>query len=206
MISPIDIENKVFKISKKGYDKDEVDDYLDLIILDLEKLLYENKKLKAQVDKLEIESKENTSCEKTVIETLETAKKLVTEISASAEKRAEGLVKNAQVEAELIKKNAKDSIVRLNEESEDLRRRVENIKMRYKSILETELEKFDVASDDLLLEIERDLIASNSSDNVVNRKTKINSENGKTEIIKKERLDLQDRFADPDLSKTRVIK
>lgn len=206
MISPIDIENKVFKISKKGYDKDEVDDYLDLIILDLEKLLYENKKLKAQVDKLEIESKENTSCEKTVIETLETAKKLVTEISASAEKRAEGLVKNAQVEAELIKKNAKDSIVRLNEESEDLRRRVENIKMRYKSILETELEKFDVASDDLLLEIERDLIASNSSDNVVNRETKINSENGKTEIIKKERLDLQDRFADPDLSKTRVIK
>lgn len=208
MISPIDIENKVFKISKKGYDKDEVDDYLDLIILDMEKLLLENKKLKTNIEKLEAEKKENVSCEKSVMETLETAKKLVTDISASAEKRAEGLIKNAQMEAEAIKKNAKESIGRLNEESEDLKRRVENVKFRYKSMLEAELDRFNVVSDDLLKEIEQDLLESenNDKDMTINSFNNSSSDITKTGVVKRERLDLQARFAEPDLTKTRVIK
>ena len=41
MITPSDIENKDFKRAKKGYDCDEVDEFLDLIIVDMEKLLQE---------------------------------------------------------------------------------------------------------------------------------------------------------------------
>ena len=34
MITPSDIENKQFARVKKGYDPDEVDDFLDLVILE----------------------------------------------------------------------------------------------------------------------------------------------------------------------------
>ena len=39
MITPADIETKEFSIVKRGYDEEEVDRFLDLIILDMEKLL-----------------------------------------------------------------------------------------------------------------------------------------------------------------------
>ena len=43
MITPADIENKDFSRVKRGYDMEEVDDFLDLIIVDMEKLLRENR-------------------------------------------------------------------------------------------------------------------------------------------------------------------
>ena len=51
MITPADIENKDFSRVKRGYDMEEVDDFLDLIIVDMEKLLRENRQLKEEVAK-----------------------------------------------------------------------------------------------------------------------------------------------------------
>ena len=39
MITPADLENKEFSRGVRGYREDEVDEFLDLIILDMEKLL-----------------------------------------------------------------------------------------------------------------------------------------------------------------------
>ena len=46
MITPADIENKEFSIVKRGYSEQEVDEYLDLIIVDMERLIRENRQLK----------------------------------------------------------------------------------------------------------------------------------------------------------------
>ena len=51
MITPADIENKDFSRVKRGYDMEEVDDFLDLIIVDMEKLLRENRQLKEEIAK-----------------------------------------------------------------------------------------------------------------------------------------------------------
>ncbi|MDD4376584.1 MAG: DivIVA domain-containing protein, partial [Eubacteriales bacterium] len=99
MITPLDIEKKEFSKGVRGYKEDEVDEFLDLIIIDMEKLLLENKKLKKLVEDLNQEVLRNKSCEKSVLQTLEAAKTLMTDISASAERRAEVLLKNAQMDA-----------------------------------------------------------------------------------------------------------
>ena len=44
MITPIDIQEKVFTKAVRGYKEEEVDAFLDLIIVDMEKLIKENKK------------------------------------------------------------------------------------------------------------------------------------------------------------------
>ena len=51
MITPADIENKEFSRVKKGYSEEEVDEFLDLIIVDMEKLIRENHQLKNELSK-----------------------------------------------------------------------------------------------------------------------------------------------------------
>lgn len=53
MITPLEIENKQFAKAMRGYNADEVDQFLDEITLDLQKLLAENERLKAKVESLE---------------------------------------------------------------------------------------------------------------------------------------------------------
>ncbi|HKM28466.1 MAG TPA: DivIVA domain-containing protein, partial [Anaerovoracaceae bacterium] len=113
MITPLDIENKEFTRSKKGYDEEEVDDFLDLIILDYEKLMAENKRLKHQVEELKAQALRTTSPDQSVLETLEAAKNLMNDISASAERRAEVLLKNAKLDADSIERDARESVRRL---------------------------------------------------------------------------------------------
>ena len=98
MITPSDIENKQFARVKKGYDPDEVDDFLDLVILDMEKLIRENKQLKEELGKAHVQVDKHMNTETTVYETLEAAKSLMNDIAASAERRAEILLKNAEMD------------------------------------------------------------------------------------------------------------
>lgn len=52
MLSPIDIHNKEFKRSLRGYDVDEVNEFLDLIVRDMEVLIREKNELEQQVEEL----------------------------------------------------------------------------------------------------------------------------------------------------------
>ncbi|WP_124727788.1 DivIVA domain-containing protein [Staphylospora marina] len=52
-LTPMDIFNKDFKQSIRGYDKDEVNDFLDQVIRSYEDVLQENEQLKKQIKELE---------------------------------------------------------------------------------------------------------------------------------------------------------
>lgn len=155
MITPLDIQNKQFAKVVRGYKEEDVDGFLDLITLDLEKILDENLKLKEKIKILSNELERYRRSEGAVLETLEAAKSLMGDISASAEKRAEILLKNAELDAELIVREARESVERLNEETVSIRNRLNIFRTRYKSLLESELEKFDLLSAELFAD--RDL-------------------------------------------------
>ena len=89
MITPTDIENKEFRRVKKGFDPDEVDEFLDLIIVDMEKLIKENRRLQDELSKANNQVDKHMSSESSVYETLAAAKQLMNDIAASAERRAE---------------------------------------------------------------------------------------------------------------------
>ena len=50
MLTPLDIENKKFPTKLRGYDDAEVDEFLDQITIDYERLYKENAELRAQVE------------------------------------------------------------------------------------------------------------------------------------------------------------
>ena len=49
MLTPMDIHNKEFKRSFRGYNEDEIDDFLDQVVNDYERLYRENERLKNEV-------------------------------------------------------------------------------------------------------------------------------------------------------------
>ena len=152
MITPLDIQNKEFSKSVRGYKEDDVDSFLDLITFDLERLITENSTLKTEVERLKKELQRYRGSEGVVLETLEAAKALMGDICASAERRAEILLKNAELDAELIQREAKESVEKLTEESINLRNRFNLFQTKYKTLLESELERFDGLSVKLFAE------------------------------------------------------
>ena len=143
MIMPIDIDKKEFSRDKKGYNSREVDEFLDIIVADYEKVLNDNRSMAHKIKALEKQLEEAQKDDNAMVETLETAKKLMADISASAERRAELMM--------LL--DAKVSVRKLNDEHAVLSAKVRRLKENFRKMLKSELESLD--SDDF--DIIRDL-------------------------------------------------
>ncbi len=152
MITPEIIRNKDFTRGVRGYKEEEVDQFLDLVAVDIDALLRENAALRDRIKALMQEAERYRGSESTILGTLEAAKALMTDISASAEKRAEILLKNAELDAERIRRDARESVEQMTEDAVALSRRWELFSARFRNLLETELDRFDSFSAGLLLD------------------------------------------------------
>ncbi len=153
MIRPVDIQEKEFTKAVRGYKEEEVNEFLDEITVDLERLLEELRQTKEENSRLVEELERHRSSEGTVIETLEAAKSLMADISASAEKRADILLKNAELDAQLMQKEARDMADKISEESEAMKARFISFRDKYKRLLESELQRFESLSGEILPEL-----------------------------------------------------
>lgn len=200
MITPSDIENKEFRRVKKGFDPDEVDEFLDLIIVDMEKLIKENRRLKEELTKVSSQVDKHVNSESTVYETLAAAKQLMNDIAASAERRAEILLKNAELQADMITREAKENISRYTEEGNRLMSRVDLLKERYRSMLKDELDKMNNEdNNDFFSEFRNDFMPASIqdlSDDDIKIRTKEKTPDTKTKVAE-EKI---------DLTKTMVMK
>ncbi|MGI6767228.1 MAG: DivIVA domain-containing protein [Lentihominibacter sp.] len=146
MIRPIDIQEKKFTRAVRGYKEEEVNEFLDDITLDLDRLLNELKETREENSRLVAELERFRGSEGAVVETLSAAKSLMVDISASADKRAEILLKNAELDAELILKAAREEAEIISRESENLKSRFKSFRKRYMQMLQQEMEKFESSS------------------------------------------------------------
>ena len=73
MITPADIEYKEFTKAVRGYKEEEVDAFLDMIIVDMEKLIRENRKLKEELEKARGHAAKRVNTETSVYEPLAAA-------------------------------------------------------------------------------------------------------------------------------------
>lgn len=148
IITPVEIQEKEFNKSFRGYDEEEVDMFLDLISLDLEKLIKENLNLKAQIATLKKEKSTIGDSNITVTETLETAKTLMDQLAESSEKRAKVLVENAELDAARIINDAKIQVKQIALNSADLIRNFDNVKREYKDFIDRCNKNFDLINDE----------------------------------------------------------
>lgn len=124
MLTPLDIENKRFSKSIKGYNLDEVDDFLDQLTIDYEKLYKENNGLKNQVEDLQKDLEHYKSVEQTLQNTLIMAQQAADDIKSNAQSRADQIIRDAQSEA----RRATDEITK---EEFEIRKRTEELKRQF---------------------------------------------------------------------------
>ena len=153
MIKPIDIQEKTFSKGVRGYREEEVDKFLDEVMVDYEHIIDELRQTQEENSRLVAELEKYRKSESTVLETLETAKTLMADISASADKRADILLKNAELDAQLITKEAQENADRINEASQALKNRFIDFRTRYKKLLQSELQRFETLSGELFPEL-----------------------------------------------------
>jgi cell division initiation protein len=158
MITPAEIQTKEFTKGVRGYKEDEVDSFLDLVTLDMDKLIQENTLLRESIRGMNAEIERYKGTEGKIFDTLESAKALMKDISVSAEKRADIVLKNAELDAERIQREAEESVERVKEEAALMARRWDQFKGRYRNLLQNELDRFDNLSSDFLIDNEADRI------------------------------------------------
>ena len=153
MIMPIDIDKKEFSRDKKGYNSREVDEFLDIIVADYEKVLNDNRSMAHKIKALEKQLEEAQKDDKAMVETLETAKKLMADISASAERRAELMMRDAELEAENMLLDAKVNVRKLNDEYEILSAKVRRLKENFRKMLQAEIARIDDDDFDIMRDL-----------------------------------------------------
>ncbi len=138
-ITPLDIQQKQFKVKFRGFDMEEVYSFLEIIREELEEILKENAMLKEKVAILENQIEEYRKIEQSIRDTLMTAQKLVEDYQANAKKEAELIIKEAEIKAENIIKEAQEKVVKIHEDIVDLKGIRRHFKEEIKRLIESHL-------------------------------------------------------------------
>lgn len=137
-ITPIEIHQKKFRRSLRGYNEEEVDQFLDEVAAELERLIEENTELAEKVEKLEKRLEQYQDFEQALQETMLAAQKAASDLKKNAENAAKLLIKDAQLKAEQIKKEAQLEKERAMAEVLKLKKVVEEYRKQFESFLETQ--------------------------------------------------------------------
>ncbi len=142
-ITPMDIEQQQFARSFRGYNEEEVDNFLDRIAKDYEDLLNENVKLKEEIERLKSRLEEYSKMDETLRSALVNAQQSASNIKENVQKEAQTMIDNAKIEAEKIKQQAKQDIYDLNNEIEALKKRKYLILEKLKNTLQLHMRMLD---------------------------------------------------------------
>ena len=126
LLTVTDIQNKDFrKATIRGYREDEVDEFLDKIAADYDKIIRENEKLKEQASLNVKEIAQFRKLEKNLQDTLVVAQSTAEEVMSAAKKNAEEMRNNTQRECQNIREQAQI----------DARRQIEDANVKLRAIV-----------------------------------------------------------------------
>lgn len=156
-LTPLDIHNKEFSRVFRGYDEDQVNEFLDQIIKEFDILLKEKRQLEERVAMLNEKLSQFANIEETLKKSLVMAQEAADELKANARKEAQLIVKEAEKNADRLINDALAKSRKLVSEIDELKRRASVYRMRFRSILEAQLEMLDNGDWENFEKIEEDL-------------------------------------------------
>ena len=160
MITPLDIENKKFsKQMMNGYSVEEVDDFLDELVVDYEKNYKELAEANEKIERLTNDLEQYKNLEKTLQNTLVMAQTTAEEVKTVAKQQADQIVNEAKAKAEEIQKEGNEtSLKKLDEIDKQIaikERRFEEIKKQF-DVYKAKMESLLISQEELIKEINKD--------------------------------------------------
>ena len=141
MLTPLDIENKKFsKQMMNGYSVDEVDEFLDELTADYEKLYKETTENKNKVADMQEEMAKYKNIESTLNNTLIMAQTAAEDVKNLAKQQADSIINEAQANAKQAVIELEQEITIKQKELEDLQKQFDVYKAKMESLLISQLE------------------------------------------------------------------
>jgi cell division initiation protein len=121
-ITPIDIQQMVFQVKFRGYDRDEVNRFLEELALTVENLNRENSALREKLTATEQQVTDLRRTETTLSNTLVSAQTLAEDVKRSAQRESDLIVKEAELKASEIIRQARVSLSEMQRGLADLQK------------------------------------------------------------------------------------
>lgn len=147
-ITPLDIQQAVFKVRFRGYDRREVDHFLDGLTEEVEALTKQNAAYREQLADLEIQVMEFRKKEGLLNGALVKAQELAEGFRQSTEKEAQLILRESELKAEGIVREAREHLAGLRREILDLKKEKMITIEKIRSLLHTVERLIDAESVD----------------------------------------------------------
>lgn len=143
-LTPLDIKKQIFKKAVRGYDRIEVDTFMELVVQEYENLIQQNAQLNKKNITLDAELKHFKEVEKTLKETLYNVQE-TSQLSRENSLREASLVKKeAELKAIQMVDEARVEVHRLKDEVLTLKQQKESLANRLRHLLTSQLELLEV--------------------------------------------------------------
>lgn len=155
-LTPLDIHNREFSKGFRGYDEDEVNEFLDQIIKDYEILLREKKELEDKLNEVHDRLGHFTSIEETLNKSIVIAQEAGEDVKRNAQKEAKLIIKEAEKNADRIVNDSLSKARKIAMDIEEMKKQSKVFRTRFKMLVEAQLDLLDNDDWDNLLEYEID--------------------------------------------------
>jgi cell division initiation protein len=148
-IRPVDIRRKEFKSSFRGYDANEVDDFLDAVADEFERVFSENQRLVEEATVLKGRLEQFEQLEESIQSALVHAEQAAQDLRQNASREAELIVREAKERSHRILADSSGRVERVQESYEVLRKAKQEFANDFRRLLKGYLavmDNIDVAS------------------------------------------------------------
>jgi cell division initiation protein len=121
-ITPIDIQQMVFQVKFRGYDREEVNRFLEELALTVESLNRDNALLREKLTVTEQHLAELKRTESTLSNTLVSAQSLAEDVKRSAQREADLIMKEGELKASEILRQARLELTDVQRDVTDLQK------------------------------------------------------------------------------------
>ncbi|MEK2689797.1 DivIVA domain-containing protein [Bdellovibrio sp. GT3] len=121
-ITPIDIAHKSFGKKMMGLDTDEVMDFLQQVAAQMEALIQDRNSLKEALREKELSLMEYKERDQVLKDTIATATQMADRLRQDAEREAKLITADANQKAEIITRDSRDSLKKMYQEVNELKR------------------------------------------------------------------------------------
>lgn len=138
-LTPLDIYNKEFKKSLRGYNEDEVNEFLDQVVRDYEAVIRQYEELKETSAGLRERLAQYETLEETLKKTLVLAQSTADELKAQAQRQAEVLVQEAELKCKTMIAEAEAEVRAIHQQYQALKAEMARFKAAVRSQLQAQL-------------------------------------------------------------------
>ena len=143
MFTPMDIHNKTFSKGLRGYAQEEVEQFLEEVVNDYEKIYREHREMQEETDMLRTKLKNYETMETTMTSTLMMAQETAENVKVNARKEAELIIAKAETEKEQMLRDTADSLRNAQEQYNQIMADISVFRAKLRSLLESQLELVD---------------------------------------------------------------